>query len=391
VNWLFLKLFFAASLRLPVHRFVVEVLRRLEVQIHQLTPNAMAALAKYVWVVSSYGEQPSVEVFAKNYYLHWQKRKIGDKIAQFGSCTFTPRTEKTSAEVIEIVPCAKNKWGHLWEFWFYVAPGDVEGLPSLPPAILCSHCYVAFPHFEVAEDQDEGALRYARLSSGRDLVEKFIACRVWPLAHGWDIRGSNVWLNRVFELNNLPYGSYLEGDSTDSADRQGKQVRPSADEGPSRDRAPGAAFRKRKLGTTGEESGLRATGHFVKELLEMCAALGELMSLPELRETSLRMLKVTRGQWPRNGPIPQAAGEDFFTSRLARDLKIFPYGRNIGVVVSTVMEKDRQDAQRKKCRAPVRLVDPGQEVKLARPSAKAATPGPVMPPPAMPAAALSAF
>jgi hypothetical protein len=36
------------------------------------------------------------------------------------------------------------------------------------PAILCSHCYVAFPQFEVAEeDEDEGALRYvARLSSG---------------------------------------------------------------------------------------------------------------------------------------------------------------------------------------------------------------------------------
>jgi hypothetical protein len=58
--------FFAASLRLPAHRFVVEVLRRFEVQIHQLTPNAMAALAKYVWVVSSYGGEPSVEVFAKN-------------------------------------------------------------------------------------------------------------------------------------------------------------------------------------------------------------------------------------------------------------------------------------------------------------------------------------
>jgi hypothetical protein len=34
----------------------------------------------------------------------------------------------------------------------------------------------------------------------------------------------------------------------------------------------------------------------------------------------------------------------FFTSRLARDLRIFPYGRNIGVVVSEVMEKDHQDA-----------------------------------------------
>jgi hypothetical protein len=118
----------------------------------------MVALAKYVWVVSSYGGEPFVEVFMKNYCLHWQKRKIGGMIAQFGSCTFTPRTGNTSAEVIEIVLCAKNKWGNWWEFWFYVAPGDVEGLPSFPPAILCSHCYVAFPQFKVAKgDKDEEA------------------------------------------------------------------------------------------------------------------------------------------------------------------------------------------------------------------------------------------
>jgi hypothetical protein len=40
--------FFTAGLRLPAHRFVVEVLQRYDVQIHQLTPNAMVALAKYV-------------------------------------------------------------------------------------------------------------------------------------------------------------------------------------------------------------------------------------------------------------------------------------------------------------------------------------------------------
>jgi hypothetical protein len=56
------------------------------------------------------------------------------------------------------------------------------------------------------------------------------------------------------------------------------------------------------------------------------------------------MLKVTGGRWPKNVPIPRAAGEDFFTSRMARDLKIFPYGQNIAAVVSVVMEKDRQDA-----------------------------------------------
>jgi hypothetical protein len=88
-----------------------------------------------------------------------------------------------------------------------------------------------------------------------------------------------------------------------------------------------------------------------------------------------------RGRWPRNVPIPRAAGEDFFTSRLACDLKIFHYERNIGAVVPAVMEKDRQDAQRKKHRAPVRLVDPRQEVKVARPSAKSIASGTGMPSP----------
>jgi hypothetical protein len=73
--------FFTAGLRLPTHRFVAEVLRRFKVQVHQLTPNAVVALAKYVWAVTSYGGQPSVEVFAKHYCLHWQKRKIGHEIA----------------------------------------------------------------------------------------------------------------------------------------------------------------------------------------------------------------------------------------------------------------------------------------------------------------------
>jgi hypothetical protein len=40
--------FFAAGLRLLAHCFVVEVLRKFEIQIHQMTINAMVALAKYV-------------------------------------------------------------------------------------------------------------------------------------------------------------------------------------------------------------------------------------------------------------------------------------------------------------------------------------------------------
>jgi hypothetical protein len=194
------------------------------------------------------------------------------------------------------------------------------------------------------------------MSSERDLVKEFIAYGVWPLAHGWtlgevtpsrmptlggqlvrspafavdlrgrdttmfmceveaeavkivgkyapktetlrswDIRGSNARLNHIFELNHLPCGAYPEGDYAETADRQGKQTRPSADDGPSRDKALGAVARKRKLGTAAEDLGLRASGHFVGELLEMCAAPGETMSSPEVRETSTRMLKVTGGR-----------------------------------------------------------------------------------------------
>jgi hypothetical protein len=179
--------FFAAGLRLPAHRFVAEVLRRFELQVHQLTPNAVVVLAKYVWATTSYDGQPSMEVFAKHYCLDWQKWKIGHKIAQFGSCTFTPKTGKTLMEVVELVPCARNKWGNWWEFWFYVSEGTVEDHPGLPVAVMCSHHYVAYPQFEVAEDDEsEGALRCAvRMSSGRDLVDEFVGYGVWPLAHGW--------------------------------------------------------------------------------------------------------------------------------------------------------------------------------------------------------------
>jgi hypothetical protein len=343
--------FFTAGLRLPTHRFVAEVLQRFEVQVHQLTPNAVVVLAKYVWAVTSYGGQPSVEVFAKHYCLHWQKRKIGHKIAQFGSCMFTPRTGKTSMEVVELVPCARNKWGNWWDFWFYVSEGEVESHPGLPVVVMCSHFYVAYPQFEVAEDdENDGALRCAaRMSSGRDLVEEFIGYGVWPLAHGWalgevcprempslggqrvrsppafaldlrgrdptafvreaedevvcvvgryvprtealrswDIRGSNVRLNRVFELNRLPYGGYPRDDAVD---RRGKRPVAVTEEGPSQETA--LATKKRKICTA--VGGLGVSDSFAVELMGTCAAPGGRMSSPELQESSARMLEVTGG------------------------------------------------------------------------------------------------
>jgi hypothetical protein len=70
-------------------------------------------------------------------------------------------------------------------------------------------------------------------------------------------------------------------------------------------------------------------------------------------------------------PSP-AAGEDFFTSHMVRDWKVFPYGRNIAAVVSAVMDKDRQGAAQKR-QAVVRLHE--ARPKRQRGAAKAAAPG----------------
>jgi hypothetical protein len=143
------------------------------------------------------------------------------------------------------------------------------------------------------------------------------------------------------------------------------------------DPTPAAApsSKKRKLGTA--MGGLGVSNGFARELMRTCAAPGERMSSPELRESSARMLRVTGGCWPRNVPIPRAAGGDFFTSRMVREWRVFPYGRNIAAVVSAVMDKDRQGAAQKR-QAAVRLVE--ARPKRLRGAAKAAAPGGGRPP-----------
>jgi hypothetical protein len=70
----------------------------------------------------------------------------------------------------------------------------------------------------------------------------------------WDIRGSNVRLNRVFELNRLPYGGYPGDDDAVVGDHRGKRAA-AADGGSSWGNVPTAASKKRKLCTAAEGLG----------------------------------------------------------------------------------------------------------------------------------------
>ena len=54
-------------------------------------------------------------------------------------------------------------------------------------------------------------------------------------------------MNRVFELNRLPYDGYPEDDAVVAVDRHGKKPVVVTEEGPSQEAAP--ATKKRKIGT----------------------------------------------------------------------------------------------------------------------------------------------
>jgi hypothetical protein len=156
------------------------------------------------------------------------------------------------------------------------------------------------------------------------------------MSRSWDIRGSNVRLNRVFELNGLHYGPYPQEDSTDAGDddrkRNGMAKRGGVDEGCSKGKVVAMAVRKKRrveakkkgLAKTSRVAG--ASNRFVEVQMEMCADLGEVMASPDLQDASSRTLKVIGGEWHRKDPILVASGEDNFMSYLARYFKVFFMG-----------------------------------------------------------------
>jgi hypothetical protein len=70
------KGFFTIGLRMPPHPVLADILLKFQVQLHQLTANAIAQLSNYVWAVASFGGVLSVNGFAKRYELHYHLKKM---------------------------------------------------------------------------------------------------------------------------------------------------------------------------------------------------------------------------------------------------------------------------------------------------------------------------
>jgi hypothetical protein len=65
------KSFFRAGLRFTLYEMIGEVLKKFEIYLHQLTPNAIVRLSVYIWALRSQGRSANADGFCRVHELHY--------------------------------------------------------------------------------------------------------------------------------------------------------------------------------------------------------------------------------------------------------------------------------------------------------------------------------
>jgi hypothetical protein len=87
--------FLKAGLRFPLHKTIVAVLKRFNIYLHQLTPNAIVCLGIFIWVVRSQGIKLDTgafyEAFSHIHELHFHTKATRGLHNNFGCYNFAYR------------------------------------------------------------------------------------------------------------------------------------------------------------------------------------------------------------------------------------------------------------------------------------------------------------
>lgn len=190
--------FFAAGLHFPLEPFVSEVLDLFEVQLHQLTPNAIARLSVFTMAMKMTGSELLVDTFARFYKIQQHRNKIrnpdtGEEVySDFGAYIFVL---KKLEDEEGLVPTFRNKWPQWVQYWFYhhvcadsevanaQANGQEKALPLVstltPLSAVRTPVFLASQPNEIASG--EAFLLTSRWQISRDLVKEWIALGLKPL------------------------------------------------------------------------------------------------------------------------------------------------------------------------------------------------------------------
>jgi hypothetical protein len=80
------KSFFRVGLWFPLYEMVGEVLKKFEIYLHQLTPNAIVRLSIYIWALRSQGKSANAEGFCRVHELHYQTKARADGLHKNFEC-----------------------------------------------------------------------------------------------------------------------------------------------------------------------------------------------------------------------------------------------------------------------------------------------------------------
>jgi hypothetical protein len=181
------KSFFKAGLRLPLNKMIVVVSKKFGIYHYQLTPNAIVRLSVYIWALRSQGVEAFGEGFCRVHKLHHQTKARGDGLHENFGCYNFAYQKNTKFPVISY----RSKWPAGWKSeWFYVkVDEDKEDLVQSPLELIfgetrpqCnmtpgSPSQIALAEFRVIADH----------IGTRDLVQEFLAFRVFPTFREWDM------------------------------------------------------------------------------------------------------------------------------------------------------------------------------------------------------------
>jgi hypothetical protein len=111
------KSFFKAGLRFPLNKMIADVLNKVGIYLHQLTPNAIVRLSVYIWALRSQGVEPFSVGFCRIHELHCQTKARGDGLHENFGCYNFAYCKNTKFPVISY----RSKWPAGWKSeWFYV-------------------------------------------------------------------------------------------------------------------------------------------------------------------------------------------------------------------------------------------------------------------------------
>jgi hypothetical protein len=187
--------FFKAGLRLPLSKFVVEVLKIYQVYLHQITPEAIIRMGIFVWAVKSQGLELNAKSFCSIHELLYETKPWGKEQYHnnFGCYSFGARSGSSCP-----VPTFRKRWPGDWMTeWFYVK-NDLKTREDIKDIIIrpiWQRFGLQRPKVEIDEAAEECQRAFGVVYSfirTRDLIQEHIAFRVWPLAEKWEMPKETV-------------------------------------------------------------------------------------------------------------------------------------------------------------------------------------------------------